>query len=183
MKSKLCIVVAVALLPLGVAANNGQEETNRAQANRNAKADARQAEKCQRIAARLAAKSTKSAVVQARMAQRYAVVEERWARIVARAKDSQVDAAKLESALDEYKALHATFGSDFQKLVTLQRQWGGRCGQDSDVSLLKHQVKERRDAVKADADKLRLLRQKTHRETLVPLLKEMAGSKPGAQSE
>ena len=153
---------------------DAQKKKEQKQAELTAKKEQKKKERCEKASSVLTAKSEKVANKKLVIDQKLTTVENRWQRLIDRADSKNVDAAKLEEALKQFKGYHATFNTDMEALRKLQGNTTKACGEDSDAANLKAELRDAHTKVLQDAKQLRTFRQQTQKDVIVPLLKEMA---------
>lgn len=145
------------------------------------KADAKKEEvrkkRCEKAEGVLAQRSAKVGEKKANIDQHLNTVEQRWQKLIDRANTKEVDSTQLQQALVQFKEYHATFVSDLDTLRQLQTSTPKACGEDSEASNLKSEIRAAHTKVLQDAKQIRTFRQDTQKNVVVPLLKEMAKTK------
>lgn len=156
-----------------------EEKEKEAKAKAEAKKEEIRNKRCEKAGEILAKKSALVGERQASIDQKLITVEQRWQRIIDRADSQDVDAAKLDTALVQFKQYHATFNTDMSALRELQSSKTKACGEDAEASTLKSDIRAAHTKVLQDAKQLRTFRQQTQNEVIVPTLKEMANKAEG----
>lgn len=153
---------------------NRQEKENELREKAEAKKEEVRKKRCDKATALLEQKSTKVEERSTNIDQKLVTVEQRWQRIIDRAESKNVDASKLEEALNQFKQYHATFNTDMQALRQLHSSKTRACGEQGEANNLKQQIRDAHTKVLQDAKQLRNFRKQTQKDVIVPLLKEMA---------
>ena len=135
--------------------------------------------RCEKAGEVLAKKTALVGEKQTNIDQKLNTVEQRWQRIIDRADTKNVDATKLVVALAQFKQYHATFNADMTTLRELQSSKNKACGEESEATALKSEIRAAHTKVLQDFKQLRTFRQQTQNDVIVPILKEMASKSEG----